>query len=137
MPITHLLDTSVYSQPLKPIPDVGVISRWKAIGDARMAVSVIAEAEVLFGIALKGSERLRAAYESLLRGRIAILPVDVLVGETFAALKVNQQKAGKRVPDLDLLIAATARTHGLIVATLNVRHFEMIEGIQVEDWSRG
>jgi predicted nucleic acid-binding protein len=37
--------------------------------------------------------------------------------------------------DFDLLIAATALEHGLIVATLNVRHFSMIAGLSWEDWS--
>ena len=42
---------------------------------------------------------------------------------------------GQRVPDLDLLIAATATTHGLTVATLNMKHFSRIPDLAVEDWS--
>lgn len=132
--ITHLLDTSVYSQPLKPVPQPGVVARWQALGDARLAISVITEAEVRYGLALKGSAKLEAAYERILHGRLPVLPVDEAVGAAFATLKATQQKLGKRVPDLDLLIAATAQVHHLIVATLNVRHFELIAGIQLEDW---
>lgn len=36
---------------------------------------------------------------------------------------------------VDLLIAATARSSGLVLATLNARHLEGIEGLAVEDWS--
>ena len=36
---------------------------------------------------------------------------------------------------LEFLVAATAKTHGLTVATLNVRHFEGLHGLAVEDWS--
>ena len=132
--ITHLLDTSVYSQPLKPLPHPGVVSRWKVLGDERLAISVIADAEVRYGLILKGSSKLYAAYEALLQGRLPVLPVDEAVGAVFATLKATQQKAGRRVPDLDLLIAATAQVHNLIVATLNARHFVMIEGIHMEDW---
>jgi predicted nucleic acid-binding protein len=35
-----------------------------------------------------------------------------------------------------LLIAATAKAHSFILATLNPRHFIGIEGLAVEDWSR-
>jgi tRNA(fMet)-specific endonuclease VapC len=49
--------------------------------------------------------------------------------------RATLEKAGKRVPDLDLLIAATAQTHDLIVATVNVRHFSLIPDLPVEDWS--
>ncbi len=134
MAITHLLDTSVYSQPLKPFPHPNVVSRWQAVGDERLAISVIVDSEVRYGLILKGSSKLDSAYEALLRGRLPVLPVDEAVGEVFATLKAIQQKASKRVPDLDLLIAATAQAHSLIVATLNIRHFAMIEGIQLEDW---
>ena len=135
MALVYLLDTSVYSQPLKPTPNVNVVSRWQALGDASLAISVIAEAEVRYGLALKDSVRLYAAYEALLRGRLPVLPVNQAVGEAFAGMKAVQQRIGKRVADLDLLIAATAYAHGLIVATLNIRHFALIADIKVENWS--
>ncbi len=50
-------------------------------------------------------------------------------------MRATLEKAGKRVPDLDLLIAATAQTHHLIVATVNVRHFSLTPDLPVEDWS--
>ena len=34
----------------------------------------------------------------------------------------------------DLFIAATALVHGLIVSTRNVRHFERVPGLVVENW---
>ena len=135
MALAYLLDTSVYSQPLKPLPNPNVVSRWQALGDAPLAVSVIVAAEMRYGLALKGSTKLRAAYEALLRGRLPVLPVDQAVGEVFAEMKASQQRAGKPVADLDLLIAATARAHGLIVVTLNIRHFALIPDVVVEDWS--
>ena len=66
--LIYLLDTSVYSQPLKPTPSASVVSRWQALGDASLAISVIVEAEVRYGLALEGSTKLYAAYEALLRG---------------------------------------------------------------------
>ena len=134
MPITHLLDTSVYSQPLKPAPHPGVVARWQALGDARLAISVITEAEVRYGLALKGSTKLEVVYERILRGRLPVLPVDETVGAVFARLKAIQHQTGKRVPDLDLLIAATAQAHHLVVVTLNIKHFELIAGIRLEKW---
>lgn len=134
MALAYLLDTSIYSQPLKPTPNPNVVARWKTLGDGPLAISVITEAELRYGLALKGSAKLDAAYAALLKGRFPVLPVDQVVGDVFAEMKATQQRMGKPVPDLDLLIAATARAHGLIVATLNVRHFALIADIVVEDW---
>jgi predicted nucleic acid-binding protein len=99
--LAYLLDTSIYSQPLKLTPDPHVVSRWQALGDAPLAISIIADAEVRYGLALKGSAKLYAAYESLLRGRFPVFPVDQTVGEAFARMKAVQQQIGRPVPDLE------------------------------------
>ncbi|MBI4027754.1 MAG: type II toxin-antitoxin system VapC family toxin [Verrucomicrobia bacterium] len=56
--------------------------------------------------------------------------------EAKAKLYARERKAGRTRPDFDLLIAATAKAHNLILATLNIRHFAAIEGLAVEDWSK-
>lgn len=135
MPRTHLLDTSVYSQPIKRSAHPVVESRWRTLGDDSLAISAICEAEVLFGIEKHGSTRLQNAYDSTLRGRLPLLQIDADVAATYARLRAECERSGQRVADMDLLIAATAKTHGLIVATLNVSDFNRIPGITFEDWS--
>ena len=44
------------------------------------------------------------------------------------------RRRGTPRPVLDLMIAATACSHGLVLATLNVRDFTDIPGLIVEDW---
>ncbi len=135
MALTYLLDTSVYCQPIKPRPLLSVMQRWEAAGDQALAVSVLCQAEILYGIALRGSARLQAAYEAVLAGRLVALPVDEAECQAYADMRAALEKKGQRVPDLDLLIAATATTHGLTVATLNMKHFSRIPDLAVEDWS--
>lgn len=136
MPATHLLDTSVYSQRLKPQPLLPAIARWDALGDAQVVVSTVCEAEVLFGIAKKNSTRLALAFSTNLRPRLAILPLDSACAAAYAELRAACERDGKSVSDMDLLIAATAKAKGLILATLNIRHFSAIPGLAVEDWSK-
>ncbi len=136
MPATHLLDTSVYSQRLKPLPHVPAIARWDALGDAQVVTSTVCEAEVLFGIAKKNSTRLATAFSANLRPRLAILPLDSACAAAYADLRTACERNGSPVADMDLLIAATAKAKGLILATLNSRHFSVIPGLTVEDWSQ-
>ena len=135
---THLLDTSVYSQVLKTKPVQPAVQRWQQLGDSMLAISAICEAEVLYGIALNPptAALLRQRYENSLRRRLTQLPVDGDVAATFATLKAGCKQRGTLVPDLDLLIAATALTHNLVVATLNFRHFKLCPGLTIEDWSQ-
>ena len=136
MPATHLLDTSVYSQRLKPLPHVHAIARWDRLGDASVVTSTICEAEVLFGIAKNGSIRLATAFSAQLRPRLAILSLDSACAAAYAELRAACHRNGSPVADMDLLIAATAKANGLILATLNIRHFTVIPGLTVEDWSK-
>jgi predicted nucleic acid-binding protein len=84
MALTHLLDTSVFCQPIKPRPLAPVIQRWQALGDDALAVSVLCQAEILYGIALKGSSRLQAAYEAVLKDRLTVFPVAEAESQTYA-----------------------------------------------------
>jgi predicted nucleic acid-binding protein len=135
---THLLDTSVYSQFLTPRPIQAALDRWYHHGDAALAVSAICEAEVLYGIALNPphAATLQQRYNDYLRRRLTVIPTDGEVAATFAKLKAACKVAGTLVPEMDLLIASTALTHNLTVATLNHRHFKLCPGLHLEDWSQ-
>lgn len=132
--LTHLLDTSVYSQRLKPKPHPEVVRRWSTVGDHRLGISAICEAELLYGLQKRDSARLWQEYRSALENKLTLLPVDLGVAQRFAALKVHMERLGKPRADFDLLIAATALRHNLILATGNVRHFEDLPGLRVENW---
>jgi len=140
MPVTHLLDTSVYSQPIRRQPHPEVMKRWQALGDTALVTSAVCEAEVLYGIRNEkrrnSSTKIDQTYATILKGRYDVLPVDYAVAEAYAELRDDLQGRGKTVADNDLLIAATAKANNLIVATLNTNDFHAVQGIAVEDWSQ-
>src|SRR5204863_5623216 len=130
---SHLLDTSIYSQPLKPRPLPAVETRWTALGDDALAISAICEAELLYGLELKKSDGLNRLFDALLKERLRVLPVDSGVARHFASLKAWAKARGRALSDFDLMIAATARAHNLSLATLNIRHFQGLPNLLVED----
>lgn len=132
----YLLDTSVYSQPLRRKPVLRALERWRDAGDAACRASVVSVAEVEFGLNLEENPARQEKYEGLLERRLEVLEVDAAVWAAFAKMKARQHKLGAVVADLDLLIAATAMTHRLTVATLNAKDFSKIEGLAWEDWSK-
>lgn len=131
----YLLDTSVFSQPLRRKPVMAALSRWRDAGDTACKVSVVTLAEVEFGIELEENENRREKYRHLLLDRIEGVPCGPEVWHRFARVKARQQKLGRMVADLDLLIAATALVHDWTVATLNHTDFSKIESLKWEDWS--
>jgi toxin FitB len=66
-----------------------------------------------------------------------VLSVDALVAERWGSLRAAGARAGRTLPVVDSLIAATALEHGLAVATRNVRDF-LDTGVELVDpWDTG
>lgn len=136
MALRYLLDTSVYCQPIRPRPLAACQNRWQHHGDHRLAVPVVAVAELEYGLFLKDSDRLWSAYRSILKDRLPIFDFDPSSASIFAELKARQRRVGETIDDFDLTIAAIAVAHDLTVVTLNYRHFRSIQGLRWEDWSK-
>jgi predicted nucleic acid-binding protein len=56
--------------------------------------------------------------------------------DTFGDLKAGLQKRGNPIDDMDLMIAATAMNHGLVLVTDKEKHFKKITGLTVVNWAR-
>ncbi|MBR1790542.1 MAG: hypothetical protein IJ754_02120 [Bacteroidaceae bacterium] len=52
----------------------------------------------------------------------------------YANIRWLLKEKGKPVDHLDMFIAATALTEGLTLITGNVKHFERIPGLKIENW---
>ena len=75
------------------------------------------------------AERLARVY-SLLK-RFETLPLTDSIMETLGLTRSHLRSTGQMIPDLDLLIAATAVSHDLTLLTRNVRHFGRIRDLHI------
>lgn len=64
-----------------------------------------------------------------------IIPFDALCAREYASIRSRLEAEGKKIGPNDLLIAATARAHGAVLVTRNVREFKRVSGLALEDWS--
>lgn len=131
----YLLDTSVYSQPLRRRPVIKALERWQEVGDDACAVAQVTIGEIEWGLHYENNPRRWEKYAALVQNRLTSYETGTGVWSLFARMKARQQRLGEPVSDLDLLIAATAKEQGLTIATLNSRDFSRIEGLAWENWS--
>lgn len=54
--------------------------------------------------------------------------------DEYAKERVRLQKEGNLIPDFDLLIATTAKTHQLDLVTNNTKHLARVEGVNIINW---
>jgi tRNA(fMet)-specific endonuclease VapC len=99
-----------------------------------IAVSTLVIAELYYGA--KSSQHMEKNLEKLTRfiDVIRIIPFDLSCAIKFGDIKSRLRAIGKPTGEVDTLIAATAITHKAILVTNNLRHFENIEGLKMENW---
>lgn len=106
--------------------------RLEELGDSGLALSMISLAEVYEGVLYskypEGNER---GLREFLK-YVTVVGIDDGTSRLFGKERGRLRAEGKSVADFDLLIAVTARQHGLTLLTNNRRHFKNIEGLGIE-----
>jgi predicted nucleic acid-binding protein len=132
--VTVLVDASVLSEPTKPQPDARVVT-WLRGHESEIAVDPIILGEIRYGILLlrrgKRRDRLEQWFVAGV-GRLQCLSWDAETGARWAQLLADLRRGGRPMPIKDSLIAATALTHSLRIATRNRRDFEPA-GVEIVD----
>jgi predicted nucleic acid-binding protein len=137
----YLLDTNVISELTKPEPDK-TVKRWVADRkEATLFLSAVTFGEIRIGIMKLRPGGRRARLESwlheelLVRFRNRILPVDFEVADRWGVISALARFAGKPVPVIDGLLAATALQHDLIFVTRNVSDVSVTGVRLINPWA--
>ncbi|MCF8212039.1 MAG: type II toxin-antitoxin system VapC family toxin [Rhodoferax sp.] len=136
-----LLDTNVVSEPLKLTGDAGVLTWLDAQIVETLYLSAISLAELRFGIAALAPGKRRDTLHTSLEQRILplfvgrILPFDAAASEAYTVLRARARVQGKAIAPADGYIAATASSHGLIVATRDTSPFEAAGLTVINPWN--
>lgn len=129
----YLLDTNVLISLFKNRH--GIREAILRTGRNQCAISTLTIGELLVG-AYKGND-IRQRYEvEKTKELFSTLHVSEAVIDIYAKTRANLESSGIRLDSIDLLIASTALYHDLTIVTHNVKHFERIRGLKVEDWER-
>jgi hypothetical protein len=124
--VSCLVDADVLSEATRPQPDPRVL-RWLRANESSLLVDPIVLAEVRFAIALLDPGARRRELERWFEGGVGpinCLPFDRTVGLRWAELLADLRRRGRPMSVKDSLIAASALSRDLPLATLDRRDFE-------------
>ena len=133
-----LIDTNVVSELTKVPPNESVLRWLKTVPRSEAWISVATIAEICSGIAFNAVNRHGIDLEAwLVRSLLPhfagrILEVDERIAHQWGRFDRQLRQRSVKDPTIDALLAATAKVHGLTVATRNVKHFEPL-GVPVFD----
>jgi hypothetical protein len=123
--MTYLVDANVLSEATRPQPNAKAVE-WLTRNERLCVVDAIVLAEIQLGILSLPHGRKRTKLEDWYRSvvkTVECLPWDRSVSLRWATLVSGLRRRGVGLPVMDSMIAATALTHGLVVATRNVSDF--------------
>jgi tRNA(fMet)-specific endonuclease VapC len=134
MPVRYLLDTNTVSYIMKGNRP-RVRERLLGVAMAEVGISVITEAELLFGLARRpDATTWRTVVEEFLL-RVEVLPWDSEAAQQYSKIRATLEGAGEPMGNLDLMIAAQALALGLVLVSSDAV-FRRVKGLKIEDWSR-
>jgi tRNA(fMet)-specific endonuclease VapC len=129
--LKYLLDTNIVIYVIKqrPLAVLDIFNRHHG----RMAISSITLAELAHG-AEKSSDvsRNMAVVEDFV-SRLDVLAYDDKAAWQYGNIRATLEKAGQPIGVNDLHIAAHARSNGLTLVTNNLREFERVPGLLLEN----
>jgi tRNA(fMet)-specific endonuclease VapC len=129
-----MLDTNICIYFIKGKPQ-GVMQKLKENMQGGLCISAITLAELEHGVALSGHPEKNAIALSQFLSILEVLPFDDKAAAEYGDIHADLQRKGAVIGVMDMLIAGHARAEGMIVVTNNVREFERVEGITIENWA--
>ena len=132
----YLLDTDILSNLLKRTPSTVLIAKLASVPPEQQFTSSITLGELVYG-AYRLRERTGHFLERLeetLPPNLPPLPFDGAAAWHYGQVRAELEHRGTPIGDADLRIGAIALSRGLTVVTGNVRHFQRIPDLLVENW---
>lgn len=139
--MTFLLDTNVLSEVTRQLPDKHVLKWLHRLDEDRSFISVVSIAEIRRGVVLMDEGKKRVALSEWLardlpeRFEKRILPIDETIALAWGDLMGMAKRKGRGLSSMDGMIAATAMTRELILATRNVRDFKGFGIELIDPWT--
>lgn len=99
-----------------------------------LEISVITYYEIISGLKSKNAIKQLQIFENFVAQNLVLSVTEKsakISAELYATLKIS----GKKIDDIDLLIAGIAIENNMSLSTNNMRHFERIPGLSIQNWA--
>jgi tRNA(fMet)-specific endonuclease VapC len=135
--VNYLLDTNACIALINGKPATVRAKFQKAAEDGQVFVSSIAVFELWYGVA-KSSRREfnQQRLTTFLAGPVRTLAFDDADAEIAGAIRAGLETVGKPIGAYDLLMAAQAMRHKLVLITANFSEFARIKTLDWTDWGK-
>lgn len=130
--LRYMLDTNICIFTIKNKPQVvrEAFNRYHG----QLAISTVTLMELIYGAEKSAAPQRNLAIVEGFAARLDVLDYDIQGAAHTAQLRAELAKAGTPIGPYDRMIAGHARARGLTLVTNNLREFQRVPGLRVEDW---
>ncbi len=128
-----LCDTDVCIELLRG--NRNVIERRTRVAE-RISVSFVTVGELYYGSEKSGNTRKNQILIEEFLLSVGIINSSNSIMRKFGELRARLESRGSGLPDADIMIAATCVVQCEKLITGNVKHFDRIDGLRIENWLR-
>lgn len=132
LPIRYLLDTNICIYVINARP-AAVLARFVAHEVDGLGISAITASELYWGVFKSGSVRNRTTLEKFL-SPLTVVEYDFGAARKYGELRAYLEQQGTPIGPLDQQIAAHALALDITLVSNNVREFERVPGLRLENW---
>lgn len=129
-----LLDTNICIYLIKGKPQ-RLLDRLREVDINTIAVSSITVADLQYGVAKSARPEQNALALAAFLAPLGVEPFDDAAAGAYGPVRAVLERAGTPIGSMDILIAAHALALGRTVVTNNVREFDRVVGLKVENWA--
>lgn len=132
--MSYMLDTNICIYAIKNRPE-HVLTRLKNNLHRGLCISAITLAELEHGVEKSSFPEKNAAALIRFLSILSVLSFDDMAAVEYGKICTHLQKQGTPIGTMDMLIAAHARAESLTLVTNNVREFERVPDLLIENWT--
>jgi len=129
----YMLDTNICVYLIKKRPENVLINLHSNMHDG-ITISAITLAELMHGVEASAYPEKNALALNQFLSIVEILPFEDEAAVEYGKICTALRRQGTPIGAMDMLIAAHAKAKGLVIVTNNVREFERVEGLELENW---
>ncbi len=131
--MNYLIDTNICIYIINKHPQ-SVIERFRTLDINAVGISEITVSELSYGVAKsqRKKENTQRLEEFLLP--FTVLPYRSPAAKSYAQIRAGLESQGQTIGSLDMLIAAQAIAENLTLVTNNIKEFQRVGGLTVENW---
>lgn len=133
MPLSKLLDTNICIYVARNQP-VTVARRFARAAPESLGISAITWGELCFGAAKSNDPSRAYSLLDQFSRMVLVLPLPAEAGPLYGKVRAALQRAGTPIGNNDLWIAAHALALGVPLVSNNLREFERVPGLKLENW---